>query len=86
LSSLVKAIRNEKGEHHHQSPTGLVNPLFSSCMGEMHAVLWKLLSVNPLLLYQVDVDDHRWEVTLGLTEAWKTARTNIALAQKRQKV
>ena len=25
-------------------------------------------------------------MTLGLNEAWKTAQTNIALAQKRQKV
>ena len=41
---------------------------------------------QPLSLYKVDVDDYCSEVTLGLTEAWKTARTDIALAQKRQKV
>ena len=41
---------------------------------------------QPLSLYQVDIDDDRSEVTLGLAEAWKTAQTNIALAQKRQKV
>ena len=34
----------------------------------------------------MDIDDYRLEVTLGLAEAWKTAQTNIALAQKRQKV
>ena len=65
--------------------SSLMTPvIFSSCMGEMHVVLRKLLSVN---LYRcVDIDDYRSQVTLGLTEAWKTAQTNIALAQKRQKV
>ena len=41
---------------------------------------------QPLSPYKVDIDDYRSEVTLGLAEAWKTAQTNIALAQKRQKV
>ena len=41
---------------------------------------------QPLSPYKVDIDDDRSEVTLGLAEAWKTAQTNIALAQKRQKV
>ena len=41
---------------------------------------------QPLSPYKVDIDDYCSEVTLGLTEAWKTAQTNVALAQKRQKV
>ena len=41
---------------------------------------------QPLSPYKVDIDDYRSEVTLGLAEAWKTVQTNIALAQKRQKV
>ena len=41
---------------------------------------------QPLSPYKVDIDDYHSEVTLGLAEAWKTAQTNIALAQKRRKV
>ena len=36
--------------------------------------------------YKIDIDDYCSEVTLGLTEAWKTAKINIARAQKRQKI
>ena len=41
---------------------------------------------QPLSPYKVDIDNYCSEVTLWLTEAWKTAQTNIALPQKRHQV
>ncbi len=40
---------------------------------------------QPLSPYQVDTRDYYSELATNLSEAWKTARQNVAVAQKRQK-
>ena len=36
-------------------------------------------------LYMVDVDDHRTQLTCGLSECWKIAAEHVKSAQSRQK-
>ena len=61
-------------------------PLFVLLYGRDACCPTETALSQPLSPYQVDIDDYHSEVTLGLTKAWKTAQTNIAFAQKRQKV
>ncbi len=40
---------------------------------------------SPLQRSYVEIDDYKFEVVMGLTDAWKMARDNVEKAQRRQK-
>ena len=63
-----------------------VSRLFIYLYGRDPRVPTETALTKPRTPYQVDMDYYRVELTHGLLEAWRLAKKNIGVAQRKQKV